>query len=292
MGLAMGLDISILYRGDLSGCNYDCGYCPFAKRVDDKAVLAKDAADLARFVEWIKAQPDGEFKILFTPWGEALIRKAYQRALCTLSHLPQVKRVTIQTNLSCKFGWIDGLNPDTASLWCTYHPTETMLEKFIAKCAILDAAKIPYCVGTVGIKETFSNIKALRAALPEHIYLWVNALKDKGDNYYTDTDIQTLTQIDKLFPVNLKDYPSMGKPCRAGATSISVDGDGNVRRCHFIPEIIGNLYDDNFKLAQTPTPCKRRICDCHIGYANMPELDLDDQFDGWALGRMHNLFKQ
>lgn len=288
MGLETGIDLSILYRGDLSGCNYDCGYCPFAKHIDDKTVLAKDAADLARFVDWIKARPNNQFRILFTPWGEALIRKAYQRALCTLSHLPQVKRVTIQTNLSCKLGWIDDLNPDTASLWCTYHPTETTVEKFTSKCAILDAAGIPYSVGTVGLTETFPAIKALRAALPKHIYLWVNAFKDKGDRYYTDTDIQTLTQIDKLFPVNLKDYESAGKPCRAGATSISVDGDGDVRRCHFISDKLGNLYDGSFETSQTPIPCTRKICDCHIGYVNMPELELDAEFDGWALGRMRN----
>ena len=26
------MNLSILYRGPLSSCNYACGYCPFAKR--------------------------------------------------------------------------------------------------------------------------------------------------------------------------------------------------------------------------------------------------------------------
>jgi len=285
----MGLNISILYRGDLSGCNYDCGYCPFAKRVDNKKRLKKDTEDLARFVNWVKAHPDGQFRIIFTPWGEALIRKYYQRALCSLSHLPQVRRVSIQTNLSCKLGWIDGLKPDTASLWCTFHPTETSIKKFITKCADLEAANIPYCVGTVGLRDNFSTIQALRTYLGKHVYLWINAYKDEGADYYTQSEIKMLTKIDPYFPVNLKDYKSLGLPCRAGNTSISVDGDGNVRRCHFISEIIGNLYDHSFETSLTPAPCTRNICDCHIGYVNMEELNLDAIFDGWALGRMRNV---
>ena len=32
--------LSILYRGPLSSCNYDCAYCPFAKRRETPAQLA------------------------------------------------------------------------------------------------------------------------------------------------------------------------------------------------------------------------------------------------------------
>ena len=37
------MTLSILYRGTLSSCNYDCPYCPFAKRKDSRATLATDA---------------------------------------------------------------------------------------------------------------------------------------------------------------------------------------------------------------------------------------------------------
>lgn len=283
----MGLNLSILYRGILSGCNYDCGYCPFAKRVDDKATLRKDAQDLQRFVAWAETRTKDKLRILFTPWGEALIRKAYQTALCTLSHLPQVDVVSIQTNLSGSLTWLDKLNPQSASLWCTYHPDQVSLEKFLAQCQILDREKISYSVGCVGKHDLMEDIETLRQSLPDEIYLWVNAFKDDGDDYYHKSHVEMLERIDPLFRNNLQNYESLGKPCRAGHDSISVDGNGDMRRCHFISDIIGNIYEPAFETALKPMPCTRRICDCHIGYVNLPHLDFDQAYkNNWALGRV------
>ena len=44
--------------------------------------------------------------VLFTPWGEALVRKGYRDALVELSHLPHVDRVAIQTNLSAPLRFV------------------------------------------------------------------------------------------------------------------------------------------------------------------------------------------
>jgi len=282
----MGLDLSILYRGRLSGCNYDCHYCPFAKRVDDKATLTQDAADLARFVDWAETRADDALRILFTPWGEALIRKPYQNALVSLSQMPQIKRASFQTNLSCALDWTDDLDKETASLWCTYHPGEVTAEKFLSQCAKLDARDIKYSVGMVGIKDAFSDIAALQKKLPAKTYLWINAFKDEGPNYYSEKDVAFLRDIDPHFEINLTNYESLNRPCRAGHESISVDGNGDIRRCHFIPEVIGNIYAQDITNVVSPKLCSRKICDCHIGYANIPDLNLDKNFTGWALGRI------
>jgi len=47
------MNLSILYRGPLSSCNYACGYCPFAKRTETPTELAHDRACLERFVAWV-----------------------------------------------------------------------------------------------------------------------------------------------------------------------------------------------------------------------------------------------
>jgi hypothetical protein len=65
-----------------------------------------------------------------------------------------------------------------------------------------------------------------------------------------------------------------------------VDGEGTVRRCHFVPEILGNLYDGSFRTALGPRPCPKPACDCHIGYVHMPELPLYDVFAGGILERI------
>ncbi len=100
-----GVDLTILYRGPLASCDYDCPYCPFAKRRDSPERLRADRAAPERFTAWAAERTGDWLSVLFTPWGEGLVRSWYRRALIELSHLPQVQRVAIQTNLSCRTGW-------------------------------------------------------------------------------------------------------------------------------------------------------------------------------------------
>ena len=78
------------------------------------------------------------------------------------------------------------------------------------------------------------------------VYLWINAYKDRP-NYYDEVDVTRLTAIDPLFPINNRYHASRGQACRAGYTVIAVDGDGTIRRCHFIAEPMGNIYEQTLK---------------------------------------------
>src|SRR5262245_63951344 len=98
----MPLNVSILYRGPLSSCNYDCHYCPFAKRRESAAELAVDREALARFCNWVRNRTEDQLAVFFTPWGEALVRHWYRDAIATLSYMPNVRKVAVQTNLSCR----------------------------------------------------------------------------------------------------------------------------------------------------------------------------------------------
>lgn len=61
--------LTILYRGPLASCDYDCPYCPFAKRRDTPEKLRADRAALERFTEWA-SRCDHRVSVLFTPWGK------------------------------------------------------------------------------------------------------------------------------------------------------------------------------------------------------------------------------
>jgi hypothetical protein len=281
----MALDLTILYRGLLSSCNYGCRYCPFAKHREDRAAHTADARALDRFVAWVAGRTADRLAILFTPWGEALIRRRYQHALARLSHLPQVRRVAIQTNLSCRLDWLGACDLARLALWATYHPTQTSRARFLTQCAELDRQGVRYSVGVVGVAEQAAEIAALRQALPPHVYLWINAYKP-GPDYYSAEEVQRLTAIDPLFPVNNRQHPSRGRPCHAGHTVISVDGDGTIRRCHFIRTPLGNIYAPGWEAALQPRPCSRAHCGCHIGYVHMPDLDLYATFAGGVLERI------
>ena len=124
---------NVLYRGPLSSCNYGCAYCPFAKRDETHDQLAGDREALDRFLAWIAAQTHCQFGVLFTPWGEALIRRWYQRALVFLTQLDHVHRAAIQTNLSCNFDWISECRLDRLALWTTFHPTEVIRATFLTR---------------------------------------------------------------------------------------------------------------------------------------------------------------
>jgi MoaA/NifB/PqqE/SkfB family radical SAM enzyme len=279
------MNLSILYRGPLSSCNYACWYCPFAKHRETTAELADDRQALERFVGWVEGHPQHELGILFTPWGEALIRPWYQDALIRLTNLRHVQRAVIQTNLSCRLDWVDRCDKDRLALWATYHPTEVERTRFVSQCKKLMDRGVRFSVGVVGLKEHAEEIEALRRELPESIYLWINAYKDKLD-YYLEEDVRRFSQIDALFPVNNVRHSSLDRSCRAGHTVIAVDGEGTIRRCHFIKEPIGNIYDPDFEKALAPRPCTNATCGCHIGYVHMNELNLHDVFADGVLERI------
>ncbi|NTW02608.1 MAG: radical SAM protein, partial [Oscillochloris sp.] len=268
------MELSILYRGPLASCNYGCDYCPFAKHTESAAAHEHDRLALERFVGWVAGREGDRIGVLFTPWGEALIRRRYQRAIAMLTRMPQVTKVAIQTNLSCRLDWVEDCDKARLGIWATYHPTQVSRERFLTRCAELDQRGVRFSVGVVGMQAHMAEIAALRAALPEHIYLWVNAYK-RVDGYYTPEDEAWLTAIDPLFPVNNQRHPSAGRVCRSGEQVVSIDGDGTMRRCHFIKEGIGNLYAPDFAVALRPRLCSAATCGCHIGYVHMPELGMD-----------------
>jgi MoaA/NifB/PqqE/SkfB family radical SAM enzyme len=279
------LDLTILYRGPLSSCNYGCDYCPFAKHTETRDEHEVDRRALERFVDWVAARERDRIAVFFTPWGEALVRKRYQDALARLTHLPHLAKAAIQTNLSGRLEWVEACDKAKLGLWATYHPTQTRRERFLAKCLELDQRGVRFSVGMVGMKEHAAEIEAMRRELPDHIYLWVNAYKRRPD-YYTAEEVRRLTAIDPLFPINNQYHPSAGRACRTGHTVISVDGDGTMRRCHFIRTPLGNIYEPGFERALQPRPCTNETCGCHIGYVHMDELRQDQVFGAGVLERI------
>ena len=277
------MSLSILYRGPLASCNYDCGYCPFAKRRDTRAQLAADRAALERFVAWVAEDDADRLSILFTPWGEALVRSWYRKALTELSAVPHVRRVAIQTNLAAPLGFLDEADLDVVALWCTYHPTQTTRERFLGRVRSLAAAGVRHSVGIVGLPEHLDEARAMRRLLPADTYLWVNAA---SGHEYDEDEVRAWEDVDPLFRVSATPHATAGERCRTGEDVVSVRGDGTVTRCHFVPEVLGNLYDGSFRAALAPRTCPRATCTCHIGYVHLDRLGLRRVFGSGILERV------
>ena len=275
---------NILYRGSLTSCNYSCSYCPFAKRPNTIEELRQDELELERFAGWVSRQTQ-RVGVLITPWGEGLVHRYYRRVMVELSRLPHVYRIAIQTNLSAPLDDFAGASRDVLALWATFHPAQTSLARFTEQCRELDGMQIRYSVGAVGVREHFDIIEELRRTLRREVYVWVNAYKLQP-NYYREDEIARLLAIDPYFHWNVPDYSTFGARCKAGETAFTVDGKGDVRRCHFIDRVIGNIYDSSFSECLKPRSCTAETCGCHIGYVYRPDLELDDLYGEGLLERI------
>ncbi|MDO3409555.1 STM4011 family radical SAM protein [Saccharibacillus sp. CPCC 101409] len=281
------MNVTLYFRGSLSSCNYACPYCPFSKTRDSAETLEKDRLQVERFVQWAGEQEQAghRLSIFFNPYGEGLVHRWYREAMIALSRMTHVHKVAIQTNLSAKLDWTDGLNAEKVSFWATYHPGETTEDRFLARCSELHRRGIPFSVGSVGVRSAFGAIASLRRSLPPDVYLWINAFKDRGNDYYSAEEIAQLREIDPLFALNLPDYDSLGRTCLTGESVFFVQGSGRVKRCYSDRRVIGHLYRDGIEGLSAERPCGMKRCGCYIGYIHMPELELERYYGKGLLER-------
>lgn len=269
------MNLSVLYRGPLSSCNYSCGYCPFSKRTEPRPRLQRDQESLQRFVDWIGRQTEHRWHVLFTPWGEALVRRWYQQAVSQLSHCDHVDQVAIQTNLSCRLDWLDDCRADRVALWATFHPSECSGDRFVQQVQRALYRGVFVSAGAVAIPEHRGDLEQLRRCLPNQVRLWLNAQQPRPRPYEVD-EKEFFSRIDSDFELTLRRWRSQGKSCLAGETVFTVDGDGDMRRCHFVSDVIGNIHSPAWMDALSPRACTRRYCDCYLGIAQLTGINKSD----------------
>ena len=262
------MNLSVLYRGLLSSCNYACRYCAFSKRFESEALLESDRSGLDRFVSRLCRETGHHWRILFTPWGEALVRAWYRHAIARLTHLPHVESVAVQTNLSAPLEWIDACRTERLAVWATYDPTETSRESFLNQVRRLKTRDVRVSVGMVGVAEFIDEIQAMRRLLPDSVYLWINAQQPRP-RPYTEAEENLFAAIDPQFWATSRRQPSLGAPCQTGEVAFTVDGKGTMRRCHFVDDVIGNFDDDHWESALRPRSCPNRFCNCFLGQSQL-----------------------
>lgn len=276
--------LALLWRGPLRSCNFACPNCPFTKRRPARKTLAADRQALEAFVRFVAAAKAWSLEILFAPHGEALVWPWYRDTLARLSHLPQVRRVAIQTNGSAPIDFIARANLERLALCIAWHPTEIPRAAFVARVQKLHRAGARLSVGAVAVPAQLDEVEALRRELPAELPMWLNAEKPPR-RYGAETAVR-FAAIDPLFPLDARPPPSRDRPCAAGETALFIDGRGAIRRCPFVARVLGNLYTDDLSAILAARPCPRVRCDCYIGYCHRPELGLREVFGEDLLGRI------
>src|SRR5262249_56388044 len=94
-----------------------------------------------------------------------------------------------------------------------------------------------------------------------------------GRNYYRPEERELIRGVDPLFDLNDQHFPSMGRPCTAGSHAVYLDDEGDLRRCFFVGDVIGNLFRDGWATLPPPTSCPVATCHCYVGHMHVLELD-------------------
>jgi MoaA/NifB/PqqE/SkfB family radical SAM enzyme len=271
------MNLLVLFRSRLEWCNYTCSYCPWnatLTRVSREEFLA-DEARVISVVERV-AELSRPVEFFITPKAEYLVLPYWRAAVARLTHLPQVARVTVQTNLSFDLpAFLETVAPGKLALWTTFHPSEvpaTAVERLHERWALLHARSIPFSVGLVGTHENLSYLEPLRQHLPSDVYLWVNAYKREA-NYYSPADLARIRAVDPLFDLNNQHFPSLGRPCTAGQLAVYLDDEGDLRRCFFVGRVLGNLFRDGWTPLPEAEVCPNATCHCYVGHMHIPELN-------------------
>jgi MoaA/NifB/PqqE/SkfB family radical SAM enzyme len=262
------MKLSVLYRGSLTSCNYACQYCPFSKRFESKSQLEHNQVSLDRFVNRLGCESSHSWRVLFTPWGEALVREWYRHAIIELTHIAQVESVCAQTNLSADLEWINHCSAEKLALWATYHPTETSRERFLSQVQQVVSRGVRISVGMVGAPDFINEIQEMRHSLPDDVYLWINPQQPRP-RPYTEAELALFATVDPHFMLTYRRRYSFGAACRTGEVSFTVNGKGDMRRCHFVDDAIGNFYCDDWETALRPRLCPNRFCDCFLGKSQL-----------------------
>ena len=279
---------TIYYRGALRSCNYTCAYCSLRKNKtptqvtqdeisqgetnQDKAShdktaqdeISHDKATLLRFCEKMRTLTTVQ-TVMFVPAGEALQHDYYHASIAQLCAFDHICTVGCQTNLSFdieKFTKQIQENINKISLWCTFHPTQTNADAFLAQCALLEKWGINYCVGAVAHSPDIAQIQGLRARLSPTKYMWLNA---QPKQKYTPTQREAFLAIDPLFTLELHHPEADITQCIGGRESIFAIENGDFFACNISKVKLGNLY--RHPVAVQPT-CRAKRCDCYLAYAN------------------------
>ena len=260
-GNAVNFEWNITYH-----CNYRCGYCIFDGKWEEYSprTVFKNTSELLSIWKRIY-NIYGKCAILFTG-GEPMTYPDFVETVKQISeyHYP----INISSNGT---GDIEKLCAECdntkVSMSISFHPEFDSAQKVIERALYLKkhgflAEFINYCCWP-----------PLLAKIPEYVKLFKdNGLTLKiipfygtynGINYpdgYTKEE-KELLGINEVWESNVK---RKGTLCAAGKSSALIFPDGKVARCGQIGEriLVGNIFDENFKLLDNASPCDVDLCPC------------------------------
>ncbi len=257
-------------------CNYGCPYCTQThSRTAGKGRFTAHAFDNFPREQWQQAFLDHFQEVrlsLVITGGEPMIdRKAMVPFLETLTAMPTVECIRIDTNASWDPKYYDRLDRSKIILMCTFHPSQVSESDYLSRIdRFLDHG---FSIGMINYVMDRSNFERYadlsremqdRGGPPLH----PNPLWDSS-GYYSSEDLELmkreLPEADFLYRSQVQS--PKGEKCLFPTIGYEMDQTGHIQAgCY--PFVTGSFFDEQLPPAFAgPVPCPYRACTCLDKYS-------------------------
>lgn len=254
-------------------CNYRCPYCWFYGKW---AEINRENSypSLKKVIDsWKNIRSNyGSVKIAITG-GEPFL---YPDFLQLIKELSQMHKIEIISNLSVDIGeFVKSVNQANVRINPSFHPLFADIDKFIDRVLVLKDAQMTESISYLSwppqiqrlsyYQDRFGKVGinlSLQSFFGEH----------KGlrypDGYTGEEKGIIMPNIGNRGgkPFQTEPIVTRGRSCAAGRRYGVIHPDGKVLRCGGInseDSIVGNLFNENFKLLDKSLPCASEICPCN-----------------------------
>jgi len=272
-------------------CNYNCPYCPRSGGNREPGPRKGNARPAGAWAEaWRRIHASyGRCRIYITG-GEPTLFPGFNGLLVELGRFHSV---VFDTNLSWARGELDRfcaeVPPSAVSVNLSFHPDTAGAGEFIEKALLLRSrgygaacrvvAYPPLLPALAGYADLFAKAGLSLGVTP---FRGPCGGKQYPRSYTEEEKALIVSLNEKAHPGGGRHagilkrilYPRMiplkGQACRSGQVYCCVEHDGAAYRCmqyaHRALEPLGNILDDNFRLAAAPSPCGMRYCEYERKY--------------------------
>lgn len=257
-------------------CNFRCPYCWFYEGWVDGGKRNTYLSVEEWMRHWGRIYSIyGKCHIAITG-GEPFL---YPNFIQLIKQLSQVHSVKITTNMSGDIEtFVKEIDPQKVILDLNFHPLFSNLETYIKKVLLLKNAGFRAGVCYLAYPPQMKQINAVKKRFESDginfalAAFWGEYLGQRYPESYSQQDREMirpfLGDIDRI-TYHLKGQSPKGKLCNAGHKYAVIQADGKVIRCGQLAEgILGNFFDENFRLLAAPQPCTAETCPCNE-YVNL-----------------------
>lgn len=258
-----------------TSCNYRCSYCT-QRFLDDRGRWARDVPAFVAGFAALPARTGVPWEVKLSG-GEPLVHPRVVEVVAGLADAGLwVSLVTNFSRPAVLDDVIDAVGPQLRVVSLSLHLEFAEVEAFVAGAAALQARLPP----TASLVCTVVGQRARLAELPGLVARFgaagvrLKVQPEKQDREIIDYDTaerETLLALGGHNGLGRIAHDFGGQPCWSGARSLIVDDRGEVFRCYparrYRLEHMGNLLDGTLRLADGPTTCRYRSCNCTVPIA-------------------------